>query len=165
MSKILYHAVFGDDQTKDIEITQQDLESADIISVGVDRLHILEAFQSQIVEVIHADYAVKQFVLRINGKEVTVKLRDEVESRIHAMGFDINRHHIKLNHVSSPMPGMVLKILAQEGEEVSEGQPVIVLEAMKMENVLNAPASGVISKIHVTEKQNVDKNEILVELG
>lgn len=165
MRKVLYHAVFGEDQTNDIEITQQDLETADIIPAGEDRLHILEAFQSQLIEVVHADYAARQFVLRINGKDVTVKLRDEVESRVHAMGFDTNRNHVKLNHVSSPMPGMVLKILVQEGQEVQEGDPVIVLEAMKMENVLNAPTNGVISKIHVTEKQNVDKNAILVELG
>lgn len=161
---ILYTAVIGDQHEHSIEITRASLEQADIIQVSGDTLHLIHGHQSTIVQLIGADYIAKRFVLRINGKEVVVRLRDEVESRIHAMGFDVSRNHIKLKQISSPMPGMVLKVLVREGEEVEEGQPVVILEAMKMENVLNAPAHGIISKIHVQEKKNVDKGQILVEL-
>jgi biotin carboxyl carrier protein len=62
------------------------------------------------------------------------------------------------------MPGLVLKILASEGDQVTEGQPVLVLEAMKMENVLSAPTDGIISEILVTSGKNVNKGQVLVRL-
>jgi biotin carboxyl carrier protein len=161
---ILYTVVVNDNQEQPIEITREDLENADMIRVSEDSIHILDSHQSHLIHVLKADYSARDFLLRINGKDISVRLRDEVESRIHAMGFDISRNHIKLNLVSSPMPGMVLKILVHEGDTVHEGQPVIVLEAMKMENVLTAPLDGIVSKITVKEKQNVDKNQLLVEI-
>jgi len=162
---ILYSAVFGDSTEGGVDISLSELEESDIIRISADMLHMITANTSQLIQVVHADYDAKQYTLRIDGREIKVKLRDEVESRVHAMGFDENRNHVKLKQVSSPMPGLVLKILAQEGDEVSEGQPLIVLEAMKMENVLNAPADGIITKVNVRERQNVDKGQLLVELG
>lgn len=161
---ILYTAVAGDQHDLPFEISKTDLDQADIIQVSADVLHLILGHRSYLVHLISADYGNKIFVLRINEKDITIKLRDEVESRVHAMGFDVSRNHVKLKQITSPMPGLVLKILVQEGEEVHEGQPVIVLEAMKMENVLSAPTKGTVGKIHVTEKKNVDKGQMLVEL-
>jgi biotin carboxyl carrier protein len=79
------------------------------------------------------------------------------------MGFDVNKNHVKLKQISSPMPGLVLKVLAAEGDEVTEGQPVLVLEAMKMENVLSAPTAGVISEILTQAGKNVNKGQVLVK--
>ncbi|HLF65207.1 MAG TPA: acetyl-CoA carboxylase biotin carboxyl carrier protein subunit [Saprospiraceae bacterium] len=162
---ILYTAISGDKHEQIMEVTKADLDQADIVQISEDTVHLIDGHQSHLVQLVHADYTAKQFVLRIDGKDINVKLRDEVESRIHAMGFDIGRNHVKLRQVSAPMPGMVLKVQVHEGDHVKEGQPIIILEAMKMENVLNAPVNGVISKIFVQEKQNVDKNQLLVELG
>ncbi len=161
---ILYTAVFPNKEDQHLEISRAEVENLDIIRVAEEKMHILVDHQSHLVQIIKADYATKEFVLRIDGKDISVHLRNEVQSRLHAMGFDISRNHVKLNHVSSPMPGMVLKILVAEGDAIQEGQPVIVLEAMKMENVLSAPVDGIIGKIHVHEKQNVDKNQLLVEI-
>lgn len=161
---ILYTAVAGDQHDLPFEISKADLEQADIIQVSPDVLHLILGHRSYLVHLINADYANKRFVLRINEKEITIKLRDEVESRIHAMGFDVSRNHVKLKQINSPMPGLVLKVLVKEGETVNEGQPVIVLEAMKMENVLSAPTAGTVGKIHVSERKNVDKGQMLVEL-
>jgi len=165
LKNILYSAVFGDSPEEGVDITKSELEEADIIQISDDTLHVIMDHKSRLIQVIHADYGAKQYVLRIDGKDITVKLRDEVESRVHAMGFDINRNHVKLKQVSSPMPGLVLKVLAKEGDELLEGQPVIVLEAMKMENVLKSPTSGKVTSVNVKEGQNVDKGQVLVELG
>lgn len=66
--------------------------------------------------------------------------------------------------VKAPMPGMVLRILVAEGDRVSAGQGLVVLEAMKMENELKAPAAGRVSRIAVTQGGAVDKGAVLVEL-
>jgi len=66
--------------------------------------------------------------------------------------------------VLSPMPGLVYSVNIKEGQEVSLGQEVAVVEAMKMQNALQSPASGVIKKVLVEAGQSVDADQILIEL-
>ncbi|MFA5535902.1 MAG: biotin/lipoyl-containing protein [Bacillota bacterium] len=66
--------------------------------------------------------------------------------------------------VVAPLPGVVLKILAQQGEKVSLGQTLLILEAMKMENEINSPVAGVVSAIFVNPNQNVNTNDILITI-
>jgi biotin carboxyl carrier protein len=62
------------------------------------------------------------------------------------------------------MPGMVLSILVTEGQAIQKGESVIILEAMKMENVLKASEDGVIKSIKVQQGNPVEKNQALIEL-
>ena len=64
--------------------------------------------------------------------------------------------------VAAPMPGKIVKLLVREGETVSEGQGVIVIEAMKMQNELKAPRAGTVEEIRVTENQAVNAGESLL---
>jgi oxaloacetate decarboxylase alpha subunit/pyruvate carboxylase subunit B len=61
----------------------------------------------------------------------------------------------------APMPGMIVGIDKKEGETVNEGESVLTLEAMKMENALPAPISGTITKINLGVGDHVAKNDIL----
>ncbi|MFW6051855.1 MAG: biotin/lipoyl-containing protein [Myxococcota bacterium] len=63
-----------------------------------------------------------------------------------------------------PMPGRVLKILVKAGDEVAPGDPLVVVEAMKMENELRAEAGGKIASVEVNEGQNVESNAVLLRL-
>ena len=63
----------------------------------------------------------------------------------------------------SPMPGLVLKINVAEGQKVSKGETVVVLDAMKMENNLIASRSGTVKKVHVRQGQDVADETVLVE--
>lgn len=65
------------------------------------------------------------------------------------------------NVVHSPMPGTVIKIFHQNGEKVEKGQPVLVLEAMKMENEIAAPKTGIIDGLTVQEKTSVQGGDVL----
>ena len=62
------------------------------------------------------------------------------------------------------MPGLVLRVLVEPGDEVEQGQGVAVLEAMKMENELTAPAAGTVAAVHVAAGDAVAKNELLIEV-
>jgi len=66
--------------------------------------------------------------------------------------------------ISSPMPGKVVKVLVQEGDEVQEGDTIIIISAMKMESEYKAPKDGTIKKVHVKDQQTVDSNQVLIEL-
>ena len=63
------------------------------------------------------------------------------------------------------MPGVVVELLVAEGDEVSEGQSLLILEAMKMQNEIQAPSAGKVEKIHVREGEAVDGGAKLVGLS
>ncbi len=68
------------------------------------------------------------------------------------------------NSVAAPMPGKVIKVLVENGQEVEEGQPVLIVEAMKMEHTLRAPAAGVVAELKCAEGDQVDAGVPLLEL-
>jgi biotin carboxyl carrier protein len=67
--------------------------------------------------------------------------------------------------ILAPLPGLMLKILVKEGDTVTEGQTVAIMEAMKMENEIEAPVSGPVSKIAVTAGENVLENALIMKIG
>ena len=67
--------------------------------------------------------------------------------------------------VKAPMPGVVIRYEVAEGDVVTKGQKLMILEAMKMENTLSAPVGGVVLKIHLGAGQNVAKDAVLITLG
>ena len=69
------------------------------------------------------------------------------------------------NSIKTQMPGRIVRILVSEGDTVSEGQPLIVVEAMKMENELKSPVDGTVAKLCVEEGDQVQARSTLIELG
>jgi biotin carboxyl carrier protein len=76
-------------------------------------------------------------------------------------GQSTHRGNVK---IKAPMPGLVVKVLATEGDTIDKGTKVVIIEAMKMENVLASPAAGIVQKVYVNEGQTVEKDAILVEI-
>jgi biotin carboxyl carrier protein len=66
--------------------------------------------------------------------------------------------------IKAPMPGMIVKVLVSVGAEVKEGDKLVIVEAMKMENVLKSPVTGKVKSISANEGTAVDKNTVLIEL-
>ncbi len=66
--------------------------------------------------------------------------------------------------LKAPMPGRVVRVLVQVGQTVERGAPVVIVEAMKMENEMHAPASGTVLRVHVAEGATVDAGQLMVEL-
>ncbi len=67
--------------------------------------------------------------------------------------------------VRTQMPGRVVRVLVEEGQDVEAGQPVVVVEAMKMENELKAPVAGSVRRVHVGAGDVVEARAVLVEIG
>ena len=78
------------------------------------------------------------------------------------MGFEMGSAR-NISQIEAPMPGLILDIQVSEGDTVQEGDALLVLEAMKMENVILSPREGVVKKIAVTRGMAVDKKHLLVE--
>jgi biotin carboxyl carrier protein len=69
-----------------------------------------------------------------------------------------------VKEIKAPMPGLVLDISVQEGDVLANGQRVVILEAMKMENSIVMHGEAKVKKVHVVKGQAVDKGQVLVEL-
>lgn len=99
--------------------------------------------------------------LTVNGKPTTVQLRSRAEQLLEKLGLSVIKQQ-KAGSVKAPMPGLIHSIKTAVGESVKKGEPLLILEAMKMENVIKSPGDGVIARIHVAEKASVEKNALLV---
>ncbi|MBI3892586.1 MAG: biotin attachment protein [Candidatus Wallbacteria bacterium] len=66
--------------------------------------------------------------------------------------------------ITSPMPGKVIRVLVEDGQEVAAGQGLLILEAMKMENEIRTPVAGKVKRVHVTAAQMVMPADLLVEV-
>ncbi len=66
---------------------------------------------------------------------------------------------------SAPMPGKVVKLLVKEGDKVEEGQSLLILEAMKMQNEFKSTSAGIVTKLHVAEGGTVETAQAMVTLG
>lgn len=67
--------------------------------------------------------------------------------------------------VKAPIPGLITRVCVQVGDRVEAGHAILVLEAMKMENEIRAPRSGIVNALPITPGQTVARNEVLVEIG
>jgi acetyl/propionyl-CoA carboxylase alpha subunit len=102
--------------------------------------------------------------LRVNGKKITL----EAQSRLDALAALINQARggtRRAADLRAPMPGLLRQLLVTEGQRVSKGEPLLVLEAMKMENMLKAPADLTVAKILIEPGVAVEKNQVLLQFG
>jgi len=102
-----------------------------------------------------------QLRLRVNGKVVPVAIHSLEDRLLERIGID-RAELTKVAELRAPMPGLVRDILVKPDQEVQEGDPLLVLEAMKMENVIKSPTAGTVASIAVESGQTVEKNDLLV---
>ena len=136
----------------------------DIIQLNQHAFHIIKNHQSYNVEIVDADYASKTFKIKINHQIHQVALTNRYDELLHQLGLD-KLHLQKVNEIKAPMPGLVKDILVTEGQQLAAGDSVIILEAMKMENVLKCPADAIVKSIRVKKGATVEKNEVMIMLA
>jgi biotin carboxyl carrier protein len=68
----------------------------------------------------------------------------------------------RVRHVTAAMPGRVLRVLVARGDRVTQGQPILVLEAMKMENEVKSPRDGAVASVETVAGQAVSQGDVLV---
>lgn len=123
--------------------------------------HVLYENKSFYFEVIGFDKENKVYTFAYKGQKFEVSVKDRFDQLLSSMGLDAVSKP-KVIDVKAPMPGLVLSIKVQEGMTVKKGDPILILEAMKMENIIKSPIDGVVKSISVKEKQAVDKNQTLI---
>ncbi len=104
----------------------------------------------------------RKLVVKINHRVFEIKKKGELDDLIAAMGLDVPKVR-KLKELQAPMPGRIVNIAVEVGQELNVGDELLSLEAMKMENVLKAEGIGKVKNIHISSDQVVEKGEVLIE--
>jgi glutaconyl-CoA/methylmalonyl-CoA decarboxylase subunit gamma len=103
----------------------------------------------------------EEIVVELNGRSFAFRRRDP---RAPKLGRRRSLEDATRGKVHAPMPGLVVEVIAQIGEEVEAGRPIVVIEAMKMQNALVAPLSGRVSSIPVTAGTAVETGQLLIAI-
>jgi biotin carboxyl carrier protein len=134
----------------------------DISSLDNGQLHILHNHKSYTAELVSVNKEEKTVTVKLNGQKFTVSIKDRHDLLLEELGM-ADLATSKVNDLKAPMPGLMLSINVSVGQEVSKGEPLLILEAMKMENVIKSPTDGTIQQILVKQGQSVEKNQVLIQ--
>lgn len=126
-------------------------------------ISVLYNNKSYTATVEQVDTKTKELKVRINGTRYTVNIKEQLDQLLESMGMDLSALQ-KVEPIKAPMPGMILKVLVEPGQSIKKGDGLLVLEAMKMENILKATADATVKSVNVEEKTAVEKGAILIEL-
>jgi biotin carboxyl carrier protein len=160
MDKTPYQVTVNDTP---LSILPEEADNLDIVSLGDNGFHILKNNKAYKVDIESVDYKNKVFSFKINGTPYTTKISDKYDRLIDQLGMNIAIGQ-KVGDIKAPMPGMVLEVAVTVGQAVEKGEKVLILEAMKMENVIKAAGDGVVKAILVSKGTAVDKGQILIEM-
>jgi len=155
-------------QSYEIE-TQNNAFLLDGVKVNLDVLsiengkyfHVFHNKKSYYFEILKIDQETKVVSIGFDGRTYQVEIKDRFDLLLKSMGLDIVSKP-KISQIKAPMPGLVLSIKVSENQEVKKGDAILILEAMKMENIIKSPIDGVIKNVLVIEKQAVEKNQVII---
>lgn len=155
----MYQATINDNQTFSFENSDFDW---DLIAINERTFHILHNNQSYEATILEADIPTKTVHVQIGQNTYRVALKDKFDLLAEQLGFS-NLSSQKLNYVKAPMPGLVLDVMVKAGDEVQKGDSVLILEAMKMENVIKAEGNAVVKSVTINQGDAVEKNQVMIE--
>ena len=133
----------------------------DVSRINSSVWHIINDLKSYNAEVVAFDSALKTAQIRVNNNLYTVSAKDQFDLLLEKMGLS-NLNSAKIGELKAPMPGLVLRVFVKEGDAVSKGDNLLILEAMKMENIIKAPADAVVKTAKIIPGDKVEKGQILL---
>jgi biotin carboxyl carrier protein len=142
-------------------LTEEEASTLNSVQIDDANFHIIRDHKNWNFQVLH--HKGKYFKLKVNGNIHEIRIDDEKDYLVEKMGFSLGQTQ-KLTNIKAPMPGLILDIVVQPGQEINEGDPLLVLEAMKMENVLTADGHGVVEEIFIKQGEAVEKGQILIKM-
>ena len=145
------------------ELTNYDVEKLDLLKLSTSNFHLLHNNKSVNIHIEKSDFYTKTYVINVNSNSYKVSISNPLDLLINELGFTIGSRK-KRNNINAPMPGLILSIHISIGQEVKEGDPLLVLEAMKMENTIIAHKQGIIKAIKIKNGVTVEKGELMIEM-
>lgn len=133
----------------------------DMVHLEGDRHHLIIDNKSYDLEVVDYDLKEKNIQIKVNNQMTTVSVKTEMDLLLKKMGLNNHQNNVARD-VGAPMPGLILDVVVNEGDEVKKGDKLLVLEAMKMENIIKSPGDGKIKSIAIAKGESVDSGQKLI---
>jgi biotin carboxyl carrier protein len=136
----------------------------DISDLGNQHFHVIENQKSFEAELLELNKEEKYVLIKVNAQVYRFDVSDQYDILLKEMGLDKLYQHI-VKELKAPMPGLVLQVMVQAGDEIKKGDNLLVLEAMKMENILKAPTDATVKSILIKAGDKVEKNQVLIQFA
>lgn len=146
------------------EQVSQFARELDIREIGNDIYTVLHNNRSHEISISKIDTEARTILLSIDGITTQVKYATKMDLLLEQMGIDTSAS-TKMSILKAPMPGLVVDWFVKEGDSVQAGDKLLILEAMKMENVIKSTGEGIIKKIYPSKGVAVEKNQLLIEFN
>ena len=143
-------------------IVDGELWNWDLIKISENLYHLIKDSRSYVVELISVDPDKKRVHLKVNGEFFEADVQDRYDILLEKLGMNQSGNSSHLE-VKAPMPGKILEVLVSQGQKVKKGDQLLVLEAMKMENMIKSAGDGVVTAIFVKKGMNVEKNQVMIQ--
>lgn len=148
--------------TIDFEVSNDDISNLDALQTSDGNYHILKDNKSFKADITEANFYKKQYQVKVNNNVYNVNISNDLDILIKELGFSTGTTKL-VNSIKAPMPGLILEINLEVGQEVKENETLFILEAMKMENSITSPRDGIIKSISAKNGDAVEKNQLLIE--
>jgi len=146
----------------EFNINESDIYKTNIIAVKNNKYHVIHDNKTYKTEISDSNFNEKSYQVKVNNNTYNINILNDLDILIKEMGFEIGTSK-KVNEIKAPMPGLILDINVNIGQEVKEDDALLILEAMKMENIILSPRSGFIKSIAANKGEAVEKNQLLIE--
>ena len=150
-------------EQSDFDFTPEQMNDFDFVKENDGQFHILKNNKAYRAEVVKTDFAKKMFTIKVNDTPYEIKIEDRFDQLVNQLGLSVVNTQ-KVSDVKAPMPGLVLGVSVDVGQEVQKGDGLLILEAMKMENVIKSIGEGTVKAIHIKQGEAVDKGQLLIEM-
>jgi len=144
-------------------VSKAEIADLNLIDTGQHHFHLLHQNQGYQVVFRGISEDGKKVHLRVNERDYEATVSDGIDQLVQQMGLNTLNDQAGKD-VYSPMPGLILEVLVSPGQEIEAGMPLLILEAMKMENVIKSDGAGTVKDISVAQGQAVDKRQLLIEI-
>jgi len=153
---------FDIDKTNDGLLINGEIVAADIKQLSGSSLHIINQLKSYNAEVVSFNREQKTAEVKVNNNLYIITAKDQFDVLLDKLGLN-NLDSAKVSEAKAPMPGLVLKVFVAVGDEVKKGDNLFILEAMKMENIIKAPADVTVKAVKIKPGDKVEKNQVLLQ--
>ena len=160
VSNQVFNIEFNEGQKNVVNVNNKPL-AWDIIKLEKDSFHVIYNNKSYKAQILEASKETRSFIIRVNNNVYDLKVKDRYDELLAELGIN-NSNGAKVHQVKAAMPGKVLEINVKSGDKVKLGDNLLVLEAMKMENIIKSPEDGTIKSCEVKVGATVNKNQILI---
>ncbi|MBL0310070.1 MAG: biotin/lipoyl-binding protein [Bacteroidetes bacterium] len=134
----------------------------DLVEIRDNAFHIIRDNKGYNAAVVSFNAEDKTMVVNVNGNDYEISIKDKYDLLLQKLGIS-TKVTSQVKFIKAPMPGLIIHWSVKVGDEVKKGDTLLILEAMKMENVIKSPRDGKVKSINAELRKPVEKNHVILE--